>query len=60
MTRAVRAFHNVQLAAAVVLFTPVLSSAAAEQGHLPRYGFFVYSDLCIEPQSGDEAGNRSR
>jgi hypothetical protein len=27
-------------------------------GDLPRYGVFVYSDLCIEPQSGDVAGNR--
>lgn len=49
--------HNVQLTAAVVLLTAVLSSAAAGRG-LPRYGVFVYSNLCIEPQSGDEAGNR--
>jgi len=62
-----RVFHKVQLTAAVVLLTAVLSSAAAEQGRmprgvfvygLPRYGVFVYSNLCIEPQSGDEAGNR--
>src|SRR5262245_13789003 len=62
-----RVFRNVQLTAAVVVFTAVLSSAAAEQGRmpreaivygLPRYGVFVYSSLCIEPYSGDEAGYR--
>jgi hypothetical protein len=49
--------RNVQLTAAVVLLAAVLSSAASGQG-LPRYGVFVYADLCIAPQSGDVAGNR--
>jgi hypothetical protein len=45
------------LTAGVVLLVAVLSSAAPGRD-MPRYGVFVYSDLCIEPESGDVAGNR--
>jgi hypothetical protein len=45
------------LTAGVVLLAAVLSSAALGRD-MPRYGVFIYSDLCIEPASGDVAGNR--
>jgi hypothetical protein len=51
------ASHNVRLSAGVVLLAAVLSSAASGRD-MPRYGVFVYSDLCVEPESGDVAGNR--
>jgi hypothetical protein len=33
-------------------------SQSAEAKPLPRYGMFVYSNLCWEKESGDAAGNR--
>jgi hypothetical protein len=51
------ASRNVQLSAGLMLLAAVLSSAASGRD-MPRYGVFVYSDLCIEPESGDVAGNR--
>jgi hypothetical protein len=51
------ASRNVRLTAGVVLLAAVLSSAALGRD-MPRYGVFVYSDLCLEPESGDIAGNR--
>jgi hypothetical protein len=51
------ASRNVQLSAGLMLLAAVLSSAASGRD-MPRYGVFVYSDLCIEPESGDIAGDR--
>ena len=36
----------------------LLMSTAVCAGPLSRYGVFVYSNLCVEDQSGDMAGNR--
>jgi hypothetical protein len=36
----------------------LLANTSVSAGPLARYGVFVYSNLCVEDQSGDMAGNR--
>jgi|SRR5215467_5244516 len=46
-----------RLTAGAALLMAVFSGGAPGR-ELPRYGVFVYSNLCTEAQSGDTAGNR--
>ncbi len=44
---------------AVAIFASLVTLAAhAGTGHLPRYGVFVYSDLCVNEASGEGGGQR--
>jgi hypothetical protein len=57
----VRHHHSYGRRALSVLFLSALmaqASAATRQHGLPRYGVAVYSDLCIEQDSGDIGGQR--
>jgi len=42
----------------IVIATALLASGATLAKPLPRYGALVYSNLCVEPQSGDIGGTR--
>jgi hypothetical protein len=49
-------FSVIRVAAALAISWVGIGMAAA--GTMPRYGVFVYSNLCIEGDSGDTAGTR--
>lgn len=51
--------RNRALAATAGLLTILcLAASLAHAGNVPRYGVRVYSNLCVEDDSGDTAGNR--
>ena len=42
----------------IIITTALIASGVALAKSLPRYGALVYSNLCVEPQSGDIGGTR--
>lgn len=57
MTRRAALAGAILLASCAVLAAPKKSNSS-KPGALPRYGMLVYSDLCINPDSGEFGGQR--
>src|SRR5256885_4817519 len=43
---------------ALLVLLPLLTATTVRATPLPRYGIFVYGNMCIEKESGDAAGRR--